>query len=103
MMIAGSPQVDCQDGFCFALLKVSSHDEVDIALRQLAAIQLKNTVKRRWSQSADSCRKNAKGIPDADRRQIMMNLHECVVRCGRCSQMSGHVGRCPCAMATVAT
>eukprot|EP00892_Ulva_mutabilis_P009974 jgi/Ulvmu1/7349/UM036_0009.1 len=76
-------QVDSQEGFCLTLLKISSQPDIDVALRQLAAIQLKNTVKRRWARSADCSRSPAPRIPDADRRSIMTNLHECVVRSPR--------------------
>jgi importin-7 len=74
-------QVENHEGFCFSLLKIASQESVDHAYRQLAAIQLKNTVKRRWNLSqADAERKGITGIPASDKHEIMANLHECVVR-----------------------
>jgi hypothetical protein len=75
------------EGFCFALLKITSQDNVDLASRQLAAIQLKNIVKRRWNRSAACQRKGIPAIPESERREIMAYVYECVVRCAHAGDM----------------
>lgn len=73
-------QMEDHEGYCFALLKIASQESVDRASRQLAAIQLKNIVKRRWHRSAACQRKGIPEIPESDKREITANVYECVVR-----------------------
>lgn len=74
-------QLEARDGFCFEMLKIASQESAALASRQLAAIQLKNIVKRRWKPTPAGQKKGLQRIPEQDRKEIMGNLHECVVRC----------------------
>lgn len=73
-------QLEDNEGYCFEMLKIASQENL-LASRQLAAIQLKNIVKRRWNPSAAGLKKGIQPIPELDKKEIMANLHECVVRC----------------------
>lgn len=74
-------QLEAREGYCFEMLKIASQENVVLASRQLAAIQLKNIVKRRWRPSTAGQKKGIQPIPEQDKKEIMANIHECVVRC----------------------
>ena len=90
-------QLEARDGFCFEMLKMASQESVVLASRQLAAIQLKNIVKRRWKPTAHGQKKGLQPLPEQDKKEIMTNLHECVVRrvVSRCMPLAFCSSACP--------
>jgi hypothetical protein len=95
MNLMDDMQLENREGYCFEMLKIASQENAHLASRQLAAIQLKNIVKRRWQPSAAAQKKAVQPIPEQDKKEIMANLHECVVRCAQ-PLMHDFLPRVPC-------
>lgn len=82
-------QASHMDGFCFNLLKIAATEQqVNPAadVRQVAAIYLKNAVKRRWGKPSiipgtTDTKPEDHPLTPSDKADVMTHLHECVIRC----------------------
>jgi hypothetical protein len=88
MEIAVLVQASHMDGFCFNLLKIAATEQQAVPaadVRQVAAIYLKNAVKRRWGKPSiipGTTETKPEDFPltAKDKADVMTHIHECVIR-----------------------
>lgn len=74
---AALKQHEAVPGLVVALLRVCMRPDADMGVRQVAAIQFKNTVKRRWGSEEDAA--DAPALAEADRAAVRANLLEALM------------------------